>query len=139
MTRVSTNPFATRSPPFEYEDICRKNDGRDFNLDPSTKLFPNASARNQHQQLFDQFWPIRSRPGSVDLFEHDLRESTRAQGPHAKFAFLRSKSNLEINNSSDNYFYSEANYAAKMRQSAHYLQNASPKKNVEHSMKGKEI
>lgn len=127
---ASTNPFLPRSPPFEYEDICRKNDA--MGLDPNGgKLFPNLSKN----PLLDQFWPIRTRPGSVDLFEHDLKES-RAQGPQAKFTFLRSKSNLEINNSSDNYFYSEANYAAKMRQSAHYLQSASPKKTVETSIKG---
>lgn len=128
---ASTNPFLSRSPPFEYEDICRKND--------AMAIDPNNSALFPKTPLLDQFWPIRTRPGSVDLFEHELKESTRAQASQGKFAFLRSKSNLEINNSSDNYFYSEANYAAKMRQSAHYLQNASsPKKGVDGSIKGKE-
>lgn len=124
---VSTNPFHSRSPPFEYEDICRRNDAMGID--------PNGSNPFPKSPLLDQFWPVRTRPSSVDLFKHDA-DTARMQTPQAKFAFLRSKSNLEINNSSDNYFYSEANYAAKMRQSAHYLQNASPKKSVENSIKG---
>lgn len=132
LQNASKNPFAVRSPSFEYEDIGRQNRS-DLNLNREAGRMMSNSSRNK--QLFEQFWPIRSRPGSVDLFEHDLKES-RNNTPQAKYTFLRSKSSLEINNSSDNYFYSEANYAAKMRQSAHYLQNASPNKNIEHSIKG---
>lgn len=90
---------------------------------------------SRNLQMFDNFRPIRSRPGSVDLFEHDAKEAkAHITNPHLNF--LRSKSSLEINTSPDNYFYSEANYAAKMRQSAHYLQNTTPKKGVDHTIKG---
>lgn len=128
-------PFAVRSPSFEYEDIGRHTHRSDLHLNSEAGRMMSTSSRNK--QIFDQFWPIRSRPGSVDLFEHELKES-RNNTPQAKFQSLRSKSSLEINNASDNYFYSEANYAAKMRQSAHYLQKASPNKSIENSIKGED-
>lgn len=60
------------------------------------------------------------RPHSVDFLDYEnkfpLASDTEILFEH------RPKSSLDINFASDNYFYSEANYAEKMRQSVNYLQ-----------------
>lgn len=62
------------------------------------------------------------RPHSADFLEYEARnpEATRMRAEPARAP--RPKSSLDINRTPDNYYYSEASYAEKMRQSASYLQ-----------------
>lgn len=69
------------------------------------------------------------RPHSADFLEYESRRQFRRfkdfslSGAYTERLPYRPKSSLDINSSTDNYYYSEASYAAKMRQSAAYLQN----------------
>lgn len=61
------------------------------------------------------------RPHSADFLEYEARSEATSIKPDTGRA-PRPKSSLDINRASDNYYYSEASYAEKMRQSALYLQ-----------------
>lgn len=70
------------------------------------------------------------RPRSADFLEYESKRHFRrfkdtfdSSGHFAERMPSRPKSSLDINSAMDNYYYSEASYAAKMRQSAQYLQN----------------
>lgn len=64
------------------------------------------------------------RPRSADFLEYESKRQFRRFDPQLGERMpSRPKSSLDINSTMDNYYYSEASYAAKMRQSAHYLQN----------------
>lgn len=70
------------------------------------------------------------RPRSADFLEYETKRHFRrykdpfdGSGHFAERLPSRPKSSLDINSAMDNYYYSEASYAAKMRQSAQYLQN----------------
>lgn len=69
------------------------------------------------------------RPRSADFLEYESKRHFRRfkdfdnAGHFADRMPSRPKSSLDINSSMDSYYYSEASYAAKMRQSAQYLQN----------------
>lgn len=70
------------------------------------------------------------RPRSADFLEYEskrhfrrFKDSYDNSGHFAERLPSRPKSSLDINSAMDNYYYSEASYAAKMRQSAQYLQN----------------
>lgn len=69
------------------------------------------------------------RPRSADFLEYESKRHFRRfkdfenSGHFGERMPSRPKSSLDINSTMDNYYYSEASYAAKMRQSAHYLQN----------------
>lgn len=73
------------------------------------------------------------RPRSADFLEYESKKQMRKMAAlhSAQDQFktprpmTRPKSSLDINSSMDNYYYSEASYAAKMRQSAMYIQNRS--------------
>jgi hypothetical protein len=62
------------------------------------------------------------RPHSADFLEFEARnpESNRMRPEQPRAP--RPKSSLDINRTPDHYYYSEASYAEKMRQSAVYLQ-----------------
>lgn len=69
------------------------------------------------------------RPRSADFLEYESKRHFRRfkdldnnTGHFAERLPSRPKSSLDINSATDNYYYSEASYAAKMRQSAQYLQ-----------------
>ncbi|KAG5671660.1 hypothetical protein PVAND_001850 [Polypedilum vanderplanki] len=66
-----------------------------------------------------------ARPHSADFLEYEARNpvTTRMKAEPAQAP--RPKSSLDINRSQDNVYYSESNYAEKMRQSASYLQKQS--------------
>lgn len=69
------------------------------------------------------------RPRSADFLEYESKRHSRRykdfdnSGHFTERLPSRPKSSLDINSAMDNYYYSEASYAAKMRQSAQYLQN----------------
>jgi hypothetical protein len=77
-----------------------------------------------HQQVSMRGKPSLSvaRPHSADFLEYEARNpvTTRMKAEPAQAP--RPKSSLDINRSQDNVYYSESNYAEKMRQSASYLQ-----------------
>lgn len=59
------------------------------------------------------------RPHSVDFLEYETKNPI---SPNLSVNLTnRPKSSLDINSTPDNYFYSEASYAEKMRQSINYL------------------
>lgn len=63
------------------------------------------------------------RPHSADFLEYESRHrADTSQINSEAMRTPRPKSSLDINRSSDNFYYSEASYAEKMRQSALYLQ-----------------
>lgn len=69
------------------------------------------------------------RPRSADFLEYESKRQYRRykdfdqSNAYTEKLPSRPKSSLDINSSMDNYYYSEASYAAKMRQSALYLQS----------------
>lgn len=70
------------------------------------------------------------RPRSADFLEYESKRHFRRFKDFDNSGYFaeqrmpsRPKSSLDINSAMDNYYYSEASYAAKMRQSAQYLQN----------------
>lgn len=67
--------------------------------------------------------PVQSipRPHSADFLEYETRMEQANNTPEIMRA-PRPKSSLDINRTPDNFYYSEASYAEKMRQSALYLQ-----------------
>ncbi|XP_070507021.1 uncharacterized protein kmr isoform X12 [Chironomus tepperi] len=81
-----------------------------------------------HQQVSMRNKPSLSlaRPHSADFLEYEARNpvTTRMKAEPAQAP--RPKSSLDINRSQDNVYYSESNYAEKMRQSALYLQKQNP-------------
>lgn len=67
------------------------------------------------------------RPHSVDFLEYETKHPIT---PNSKVNLTnRPKSSLDINSAPDNYFYSEASYAEKMRQSVNYLQQRAKQAN----------
>lgn len=63
------------------------------------------------------------RPHSADFLEYEARnakERVAGPTPPTKPQAPRPKSSLDINRTPDNYYYSEENYAEKLRQSAIY-------------------
>ncbi|GAB0093553.1 uncharacterized protein DMENIID0001_087120 [Sergentomyia squamirostris] len=81
-------------------------------------LEPNTAA--QHVQMRAR--PVQStlipRPHSADFLEYEAREAAQMQAEPARAP--RPKSSLDINRAPDSYYYSEASYAEKLRQSALY-------------------
>lgn len=83
--------------------------------------------------FYQQPKPMPPRPRSADFLEYEskkqMRKMAQMGGGDMNDPFSshrlpsRPKSSLDINSSVDNYYYSEASYAAKMRQSAQYLQS----------------
>lgn len=63
------------------------------------------------------------RPHSADFLEYEARATIDRRNPTETVRVPRPKSSLDINRTPDNFYYSEASYAEKMRQSALYLQN----------------
>lgn len=89
-----------------------------------TPNFLEQQPSNNHQQVSMRNKPSLSmaRPHSADFLEYEARNpvTTRMKAEPAQAP--RPKSSLDINRSQDNVYYSESNYAEKMRQSASYLQ-----------------
>lgn len=99
---------------------------------------PKNSALNEHSQdmeiypkAYHQPKPMPPRPRSADFLEYESKKQMRklaglrggSVDPFSNRLPSRPKSSLDINSSVDSYYYSEASYAAKMRQSAQYLQS----------------
>jgi hypothetical protein len=66
--------------------------------------------------------PSVARPHSADFLEYEARNTLSSRMKSEPVQAPRPKSSLDINRSPDNSYYSESNYAEKMRQSALYLQ-----------------
>ena len=66
--------------------------------------------------------PTIARPHSADFLEYEARHMDTAHPRKEPVRAPRPKSSLDINRTPDNFYYSEASYAEKMRQSALYLQ-----------------
>lgn len=66
--------------------------------------------------------PSVARPHSADFLEYEARSTLSTRLKSEPMQAPRPKSSLDINRSPDNSYYSESNYAEKMRQSALYLQ-----------------
>lgn len=62
------------------------------------------------------------RPHSADFLEYEARNPDTSRLQPEITRAPRPKSSLDINRTPDSYYYSEASYAEKMRQSALYLQ-----------------
>lgn len=62
------------------------------------------------------------RPHSADFLEYEARHMETSRIANEPIRAPRPKSSLDINRTPDNFYYSEASYAEKMRQSALYLQ-----------------
>lgn len=93
---------------------------------PFTNYTPmNLSNKTQFDKRIEQqIESLPPRPHSVDFLEYEARHAKMLDsGPIPNRLPSRPKSSLDINSSLDNYYYSEENYADKMRQSAQYLQN----------------
>ncbi|XP_053683471.1 uncharacterized protein LOC128733725 [Sabethes cyaneus] len=84
----------------------------------------NSPAQQQHVQMRAR--PVQStipRPHSADFLDYEARNPIKAKLKEEPARAPRPKSSLDINRTPDNYYYSEASYAEKMRmQSVSYLQ-----------------
>lgn len=129
----------------EYEEICNAQENQLKNMSlnpysPSRMNRPTAKsfALNEfsHElkvdpRAYQHPKPMPPRPRSADFLEYESKKQMRKMAslgggladPFSNRLPSRPKSSLDINSSVDNYYYSEASYAAKMRQSAQYLQS----------------
>lgn len=132
----------------EYEDIYNeqgrqsRNNQMNFTENPNQQIanIPNYGIDNVSAAYNNEYSsPVNKkqyqqkkqppRPRSADFLEYESKRQFRRfkdfenSGHFAERMPSRPKSSLDINSAMDNYYYSEASYAAKMRQSAQYLQN----------------
>jgi PH domain len=141
---VVENKSLTYKAPVDYEDIYNMRkvqensqklfDGYKRPLSPSLKNdshnsvpFNNLNYLEQPSATFNK--PIRerqslnlTRPHSADFLEYEARNPVVSRRVSEFSQVPRPKSSLDINRTPDNAYYSESNYAEKMRQSALYLQ-----------------
>ena len=131
MGRLSTVPDPKRLFS-DYEDI--------YNMEhPGGYQRPMSPLSNQVAGYFespaDQQIKMRSRPSpsasiprphSADFLEYEARNPKVGPTPPAKPQAPRPKSSLDINRTPDNLYYSEENYAEKLRQSAMFKQRVAP-------------
>lgn len=102
--------------------------GVDYELDEIAAAYKNELKSSDNRKSYQQ-QRMPPRPRSADFLEYESKRNYRRfkdfeqSGRHTERLPSRPKSSLDINSSMDNYHYSEASYAAKMRQSALYLQN----------------
>lgn len=85
--------------------------------------FQNQNA--QQATVQHRMRPVLSipRPHSADFLEYEARHQDASSNINPEpIRAPRPKSSLDINRSPDHFYYSEASYAEKMRQSALYLQ-----------------
>lgn len=97
-----------------------------YGLDNTTTSYDNELSTSIPKKSYQQKI-MPPRPRSADFLEYESKRQFRRfkafdQSGNERLP-SRPKSSLDINSSMDNYYYSEASYAAKMRQSALYLQN----------------
>lgn len=79
--------------------------------------------QQQQQQVLMRNKPSSvTRPHSADFLEYEARNPVTSRMKAEPAQAPRPKSSLDINRAQDNVYYSESNYAEKMRQSALYLQ-----------------
>lgn len=98
--------------------------------DPNSRLiqtrYPAEPNATQHVQMRAR--PAQTtlvpRPHSADFLEYEARNPDQSRLQPEKPRAPRPKSSLDINRTPDSYYYSEASYAEKMRQSAVYLQKS---------------
>lgn len=120
LKNVSLNPYGT-------SNTLNRSNAKSFALNE----YSISSELQINSKLYQQPKPMPPRPRSADFLEYESKKQMRklanlsggAVEPFSNRLPSRPKSSLDINNSVDNYHYSEASYAAKMRQSAQYLQN----------------
>lgn len=113
----------------EYEDVDISIEfGNNESSFSSTQHGMEHSSTNPlHDESQQKSTP--PRPHSADFLEYESERQFRRfkdfslSGGYTERLSNRPKSSLDINNAMDNFYYSEASYAAKMRQSALYMQN----------------
>lgn len=87
--------------------------------------FQNQNAQRAVVAVQHRMRPVLSvpRPHSADFLEYEARHMDTSSNINPEpIRAPRPKSSLDINRSPDHFYYSEASYAEKMRQSALYLQ-----------------
>lgn len=92
---------------------------------------PSASLHMRQKSV-----PSVARPHSADFLEYEARNTLSTRLKSEPMQAPRPKSSLDINRSPDNSYYSESNYAEKMRQSALYLQKQAAPLAVPQSQSG---
>lgn len=113
----------------EYEDA-----GTGIEFDNNESSFSSTHHGLEHSSTTplndeSQQKSMPPRPHSADFLEHESKRQFRRlkdfslSGAYTERLPYRPKSSLNINSAMDNFYYSEASYAAKMRQSALYMQN----------------
>lgn len=99
-----------------------------YGLKNHSTSYNNEFATNPVKKPPHQPKRMPPRPRSADFLEYESKRHFRRYkdldhaGHFVERMPSRPKSSLDINSATDNYYYSEASYAAKMRQSAQYLQ-----------------
>lgn len=126
----------------EYEDIYNEQQGRQakntanqpipdiqsYGLENVPSAYNKELAKIVGKKPHTHHKKQPPRPRSADFLEYESKRQFRRfkdfdnTGHFAERLPSRPKSSLDINSAMDNYYYSEASYAAKMRQSAQYLQ-----------------
>lgn len=102
-------------------------DTQSYGLENNSTSYNNEFAKTATKKPYQQK-KMPPRPRSADFLEYESKRHFRRfkdldnAGHFAERLPSRPKSSLDINSAMDNYYYSEASYAAKMRQSAQYLQ-----------------
>lgn len=101
---------------------------QNYELENVSAAYNNEFGTSRGKKTYQQK-KMPPRPRSADFLEYESKRHFRRfkdfdnSGHFAERMPSRPKSSLDINSAMDNYYYSEASYAAKMRQSAQYLQN----------------
>ncbi|XP_058449352.1 uncharacterized protein LOC131429277 isoform X4 [Malaya genurostris] len=114
--------------PLRYDNNNQQNPTMPMRYTPNH--LENSPAHQQQQQQHVQMRsrPVQAtipRPHSADFLDYEARHPIKAKLKEEPTRAPRPKSSLDINRTPDNYYYSEASYAEKMRmQSASYLQRS---------------
>ncbi|XP_021693856.1 putative mediator of RNA polymerase II transcription subunit 26 isoform X3 [Aedes aegypti] len=121
---VASGAYRRPMSPLRYEQQNSQNPAMPQRYTPN--YLENSPAQQQHVQMRAR--PVQStipRPHSADFLDYEARNPIKAKQKDEPTRAPRPKSSLDINRTPDNYYYSEASYAEKMRmQSASYLQRA---------------
>lgn len=121
----------------EYEEIHSQE--QFLNASQSNPFYPAAEKYGSSERVvepdpfpYHQPKAMPPRPRSADFLEYESKQQMKKLAKREQMnsrLTTRPKSSLDLNSSMDSYYYSEASYAAKMRQSAMYIQNRSQRPN----------
>lgn len=118
----------SRNNPINYPESANHQHGANYGLENVAPSYNNDFGNSISKKSYPQK-KMPPRPRSADFLEYESKRHFRRfkefdNSGHFGESRLpsRPKSSLDINRELDNYYYSEASYAAKMRQSAQYLQ-----------------